>query len=81
MEVHLCLFLLNPKYFQNEIWSNTTALYDKHFNMFLAQCWRMETSSNYFYDFIKMIINQDLATFNSQHLSFLNVPCLPFQKT
>ena len=43
MEVHLCLFLLNPKYFQNEIWSNTSALYDKHFNMFLAQAgeWKL----------------------------------------
>ena len=25
------LFLLNPKYCQNEIWSNTSELYDKHF--------------------------------------------------
>ena len=27
----LCLFLLNPKYYQNEIGSNTSVLYDKHF--------------------------------------------------
>ena len=30
-KLHLCLFLLNPKYYQNEIWSNISVLYDKHF--------------------------------------------------
>ena len=30
-KLHLPLFLLNPKYYQNEIWSNTSVLYDKHF--------------------------------------------------
>ena len=25
------LFLLNPKYYQNEIWSNTSVLYGTHF--------------------------------------------------
>ena len=34
------------------------------FNMFLAECWRLETSSRLFYDFIKMTIQQDLAIFN-----------------
>ena len=29
-KLHLCLFLLNPKPYQNEIWSNTNVLYDKH---------------------------------------------------
>ena len=33
-------------------------------NMFLAECWRLETSSRLFYDFIKMTIHQDLAIFN-----------------
>ena len=32
------LFLLNTKYYQNEIWSNTSVLHDKHF-------WKLETSS------------------------------------
>ena len=32
MEVTLIrLFLLNPKYYQYEIWSNTSVLYEKHF--------------------------------------------------
>ena len=31
MEITLSLFLLNLKYYQNEIWLNTTVLYDKHF--------------------------------------------------
>ena len=33
-------------------------------NMFLAECWRLETSSRLFYDFIKMTIQQDLIIFN-----------------
>ena len=49
-------------------------------NMFLAQCWRLETSPRSFYDFIKMTIQQDLATFNSWHLPFLIVPYATFQK-
>ena len=31
MEVTLMLILLNPKYYQNEIWFNASALYEKHF--------------------------------------------------
>ena len=49
-------------------------------NMFLAQCWRLETWSRPFYDFIKMIVLRDLAIFNILHLPFLNVPYLPSQK-
>ena len=30
-------------------------------NMFLVECWRLETSSRVIYDFIKMTIQQDLA--------------------
>ena len=30
-KLHLCLFPLNRKYYQNEIWSNTSVVYDKHF--------------------------------------------------
>ena len=33
--------------------------------MFLAQCWRLETTSRPFYDFIKMTIQRDLTNFNS----------------
>ena len=29
--LYLHLFLLNSKYYQNEMWSNTIALYDKYF--------------------------------------------------
>ena len=49
-------------------------------NMFLAQCWRLETSSRPFYDFIKMTIGQDLTIFNSLHLPFLIIPYSPVQK-
>ena len=30
-------------------------------NVFLAECWRLETSSRPFYDFIEMTIQQALA--------------------
>ena len=46
-------------------------------NKFLAQCWRLETSSRPFYDFIKTIYG-DLP--NSGHVAFLIVPYSPFQK-
>ena len=46
-------------------------------DMFLVQCWGLETSSRLFYNFIKMTIQQDLAIFNSGHL-FLIVPYSPF---
>ena len=39
--------------------------------MFLAECWRVETSSRLFYDFIKIKIQQDLAIFNGWHIPFL----------
>ena len=29
-KLHLCLFLLNPKSYQNKTLSNTGVLYDKH---------------------------------------------------
>ena len=49
-------------------------------NMFLAECWRLETSSRLFFDFIKMTIQQDLAIFNGWHIPFLIVLYSPFQK-
>ena len=50
-------------------------------NVFLDQCWRLETSSRPYYDFIKMTIEGNLAIFNSLHLPFLRVPHYsPFQK-
>ena len=41
-------------------------------NMFLAECWRLETSSRPF--------QQDLAIFNGWHIPFLIVLYSPFQK-
>ena len=49
-------------------------------NLFLAQCWRMETRCRPFYDIISMAVWQDLAIFNNWHLPFLIVPCSPLQK-
>ena len=49
-------------------------------NMFLTECWRLETSSRLFYDFIKMTIQQDQAIFNGWHVPFLIVHYSPFQK-
>ena len=49
-------------------------------NMFLGECWRLETSFRLFYDFIKMTIQQDLAIFKVLHIPFLIVFYSPFQK-
>ena len=49
-------------------------------NIFLAECWRLETSSRLFHDFIKMTIQHDLAIFNGWSLPFLIVLYSPFQK-
>ena len=42
-KLHSCLFLLNPKYYQNEIWSNTSVLYDTFLTCFsfIAGDWKL----------------------------------------
>ena len=42
-------------------------------NMFFGECWRLETSSRLFYDFIKITIQQDLAILNGWHVPLLIV--------
>ena len=49
-------------------------------NMFLAESWRLETSTRLFYDFIKITIQQDLAIFNGLHAPFLIFLYSPLQK-
>ena len=49
-------------------------------DIFLAECWILETSSRLFYDFIKMTIQQDLVIFNGCHILFSIVLYSPFQK-
>ena len=49
-------------------------------NMYLTECWRLETRSRLFYDFIKVTVQQDLAIFNGLHIPFLVVLYLPFQE-
>ena len=49
-------------------------------NIFLTECWRLETSSRIFCDFIKMAIQQDQAIFNGRRIPFLIVLYSPFQK-
>ena len=48
--------------------------------MFLAECWRLETSSRLFYDFIKMTKKQDLTNFNGWCVPFLTVLYSHFRK-
>ena len=54
--LHFRLFLVKHKYYQNEIWSNTSVSYKNISNMSLAQYWRLETSSRPLYDFNEMTI-------------------------
>ena len=49
-------------------------------SMFLAECWRLETSSGYFYNLIKTTIQQDLTIFNGSNILFSIVLYSPFQK-
>ena len=49
-------------------------------NMFLAEWWRLETSSRVYYDFVKMTIQQGLVIFNGCHILLSIVLCSPFQK-
>ena len=78
-KLHLCLFwILSPikiKFGQILVCCMTTIS-----NMFLAKCWRLETSSRPFYDFIKMTIQQDLAIFNCWYIPLFIVLYSPFQK-
>ena len=39
-------------------------------NMFLAQCWRVETGCRPFHDFIKMTIERDMVVFHSSDFPF-----------
>ena len=50
-------------------------------NMFLTQCWRLETNSRPFYDFNEMAILQELSIFRSWYLLFSIIPYWPFQKS
>ena len=68
-KLQLRLFLLNPKCCMANI-----------SNMFLTECWRLETSSRLFYDFIKKTIQQDLAIFNGWHIPFIIILYSSFQK-
>ena len=78
----ICLFLLNPKHYQNEIWSNGQILVCCMTNIsnILTQCWRLETSSRPFYDFITMTIYDDPAILKCWLLSFSIFPYSGFQK-
>ena len=76
----LACFFSNPKYYQNKICSNTSVLITNISNMFLDQCWRLETSSRAFHDFSYMTIHQDLSTLSIWYLPFLILPYSPFQK-
>ena len=46
-------------------------------NMFLAQNWRLKTSSSHFHDFIKLTIKRDLTILNSGHVQILIVSYSP----
>ena len=52
-KLHLRLFLLNPKYYENEI---LVCCMKNISNIFLAHFWRLKTASRPFYNFTKMTI-------------------------
>ena len=80
MEVTLMLISFESKYYQNEIWWNTSMLFNRHCQCVFGSMPETGTSPRPFYDFIKMTILRDLAIFNTWHLLFLNVSYSLFQK-
>ena len=73
MEVTLCSFPLNPKYYQNEIWPHTSVLITNISNMFLAQYLGLEISSRYFYDFNEIPMLHETSQFlrvDTYHFQF-----------
>ena len=56
MELHFCLFLLNPNYYQNKIDQILVYLIANISHLFFAERWRLEISSRLFYDFNKMTV-------------------------
>ena len=50
------------------------------FNIFLPQCWSLQTSSRPFYDFTEMTLERNLSIFSSSYLPFLILPYLHFHK-
>ena len=79
-KLHLSLFLFNTSIIKMKFGQISVCCVTNFSNMYLALCWRLETSFRAFYDFIKMIMYQDLAVFNSWHFKFLIVLYSPFQK-
>ena len=65
MEVTLMLISFECYVLQNEIWSNNSVLYEKHFRLVFDSM--LETGNQFqaLLFFIKMTIKQDLAIFNS----------------
>ena len=59
MEATLLLVSLNPKNYQNEFGQMLVYLTTNISNRYLAQCWRLETSSTPFYDFNEMTMQRD----------------------
>ena len=66
-KLHLCLFLLNPKYYQMKFGQMLVLCMTNISNMFLAEGWRLETRSSSFFDFIKLTIKRDQVIYNSDH--------------
>ena len=56
--LHFCFFLLDPKYYQNEIWSNIRVSYNKHFKHVSGSMWRLETSPRPFMILMKLQYNE-----------------------
>ena len=81
-KLHFCLFLwilstIKRKFGQIIVY---LTINKNIYNMFLAQCWRLETSSRPFYDFNEMTIQRDLSIFGTWYLAPLILPHSPFQK-
>ena len=81
---HCCImnsfaYFVSPKYYQNEIWSNTSISYNKYFWHVFGSMLETETSSRPMYDFNEMTIKiYKFLVVNIYH--FLSSLIHPFKK-
>ena len=64
-KIHFWLFLLNPREYQIDIWSNIHAAYGGYSLLALGSTLKKKASSRLFHDFNKMTISWDLLIFSS----------------
>ena len=77
-KLHLCLFLLKPKSYQNEIWSNTSAVLQTFLICFWVNAEDWKLVPGFFMILLKWWHRKIWLFFNGWHITFLVVLYSPF---